>query len=158
MIDELVDLLPRFPGQANRCRCFLHIVNLIAKTLLKQFDVPKKGVDAALDEAEQQLLELAAGIDLEEMVTVAENGLGGDSEDKDNMEGWVDEIELLSAEESEELRERIQPVRLVLVKVCTSQVLPLTHANSLDSFESWLLRSCTRVQRSYQHGSRTWRI
>jgi hypothetical protein len=51
MIDELVDLLPRFPGQANRCRCFLHIVNLIAKTLLKQFDVPKKGVDAALDEA-----------------------------------------------------------------------------------------------------------
>jgi hypothetical protein len=106
MIDQLVDLLPKFPGQVNQCRCFLHIFNLITKTLLKQFDVPKKGVDVALDEAEWQLLELAAGIDLDKMVTVAKNGLGGDSVDKDNVEGWVDEMELLLAEESEALCEK----------------------------------------------------
>jgi len=116
MIDELVDLLPNFPGAANRCRCFLHIVNLIAKTLLKQFEVPKKDVEAALDAAEQELLDLAAGTDMEEMVTVAEGGLG-DGEDADNVDGWVDEMDLLSEEESEELRKNIQPVRLVLVKV-----------------------------------------
>jgi hypothetical protein len=131
MIDELVDLLPKFAGQANRCRCFLHIVNLVAKTLLKQFDVPEKNVDDALDAAERELLELAAGINLEEMVTVAEKGLGGDSPDKDNAEGWVDETELMSAEEREELRENVQPVRLVLMKVCASRVLVTYQANSL---------------------------
>jgi hypothetical protein len=116
MIDELVDLLPNFPGAANRSRCFLHVVNLIAKTLLKQFEVPKKDVEAALDAAEQELLELAAGADMEELITVGEGGLG-DDEDADDMDGWVNEMNLLSDDESEELRQNIQPVRLVLVKV-----------------------------------------
>jgi hypothetical protein len=116
MIDELVDLLPNYPGAANRCRCFLHVVNLVAKSLLKQFEVPKKDVDAALDAAEQELLELAAGADMEELVTVAERGLGN-NEDADDMNGWVNEMNLLSDDESEELRQSIQPVRLVLVKV-----------------------------------------
>ena len=116
MIDELSDLLPNYPGAANWCRCFLHIVNLIAKTLLKQFEVPRKDVDAALDAAEQELLELAAGADMEELVMVAEGGLGN-NDDADNMDGWVNEMNLLSDDESEELRQSIQPVRLVLVKV-----------------------------------------
>jgi hypothetical protein len=118
MIDELVDLLPNFSGQANHCRCFLHIVNLIAKTLLKQFDVPKKDAESALDDAERELLELAAGIDMEEMVTVAEEGAGDkDDEENDDVEGWVDEMALLSKEERAALRENVGPVRLVLVKV-----------------------------------------
>jgi hypothetical protein len=116
-IDKLVDLLPNFPGPANRCRCFLHVVNLVAKTLLKQFDVPKKKVDEALDEAERQLLELAADLDIEEATTVAENGLGGDSEENDDVEGWIDETSDLSDDERAELRANTQPVRLVLVKV-----------------------------------------
>jgi hypothetical protein len=116
MIDELVDMLPKFPGAANRCCCFLHIVNLIAKSLLKQFDIPKKDVNAAIDAAERELLEMAVGLDLEEMLTVAESGLG-DKDDNDNVDGWVDEMSALSDEESEELRKNIQPVRLVLVKV-----------------------------------------
>lgn len=118
MVDELVDLLPNFSGQANHCRCFLHIVNLVAKTLLKQFDVPKKDAESALDDAERELLELAAGIELEEMVTVAEAGAGDkDDEENDDEEGWVDEIALLSEEERAALREKVGPVRLVLVKV-----------------------------------------
>lgn len=118
MVDELVDMLPNFSGQANHCRCFLHIVNLVAKTLLKQFDVPKKDAESALDNAERELLELAAGIELEEMVTVAEAGAGDkDDEENDNEEGWVDEMALLSEEERAALREKVGPVRLVLVKV-----------------------------------------
>jgi len=116
MIDELVDLLPNFPGPANRCRCFLHVVNLVAKTLLKQFEVPKKDMNAVFDAAEQALLELSAGTDMEELVTTAEGGLG-DNSDADDVEGWVNEMDQLSEEESKELRQRIQPVRLVLVKV-----------------------------------------
>lgn len=114
MVNELVDLLPEFPGPANRCRCFLHIINLVAKTLLRQFEVPKKDADAALDASEQELLELAAGTDMEEMITVAKDGLG---DSNDDIDGWVDEMDLLSEEESENLHQSIQPIRLVLVKV-----------------------------------------
>jgi hypothetical protein len=117
MIDELVDLLPNFPGAANRCRCFLHVINLVAKTLLKPFDVPKKKAEDVLDDAERELLELAADLEVEEAETVAANGLGGDSEENDDVEGWVDETEALTPEEQEELRENAQPVKLVLVKV-----------------------------------------
>jgi hypothetical protein len=118
MIDKLVDMLLNFSGQANHCCCFLHIVNLIAKTLLKQFDVPKKDAESALDDAEKELLELAAGIDMEEMVTVAEAGAGDkDDDENDDVEGWVDETALLSKEERAALRENVGPVRLVLVKV-----------------------------------------
>ena len=104
-------------GSENRCSCFLHIVNLIAKSLLKQFDVPKKSANAALDDAECKLINLAAGIDIEEMVTIAKQGAGSDSEDNDNVEGWVDETASMSVEEREELHEKVQPVCLVLVKV-----------------------------------------
>src|SRR5580700_255965 len=116
MIDKLVNMLPNFPGAVNCCRCFLHIVNLIAKTLLKQFEVPKKDANAMLNAAERELLELAAGTDMEELVMVAEGGLDND-EDADDVEGWVNEMALLSEEESEELRANVQPVRLMLVKV-----------------------------------------
>jgi hypothetical protein len=65
MINELVDMLPKFPGAANRCRCFLHIVNLITKSLLKQFDIPKKDINAAIDAAEWELLKVAVLPDVE---------------------------------------------------------------------------------------------
>jgi hypothetical protein len=139
MIDELVDLLPNFPGSPNRCRCFLHIVNLITKSLLKQFDVPKKSTDAALDDAECKLINLAAGIDMEEALTVAEQGTGGDSEDNDNVAGWVDEMASMSAEEREELREQVQPVCLVLVKVSS-------HIQKLDVNTHSLLALQTCIQ------------
>jgi hypothetical protein len=116
MINELVDLLSNYPGAANQCRCILHIVNLIAKMLLKQFEVPKKDVDTALNAAEQELLELAAGADMEELVTVVERGLGN-NEDVDDMDGWVNKLNLLSDDGNEKLCQSIQPVRLVLVKV-----------------------------------------
>ncbi|KAG1871907.1 hypothetical protein C8R48DRAFT_556663, partial [Suillus tomentosus] len=38
MVNELSDLLEDFPGETNRTQCFLHIVNLVAKTLIRQFD------------------------------------------------------------------------------------------------------------------------
>ncbi|PBK85234.1 hypothetical protein ARMGADRAFT_876057, partial [Armillaria gallica] len=43
MIEALGDSdnVPLFSGQASRTRCVAHIVNLMAKSLLKQFDPPR---------------------------------------------------------------------------------------------------------------------
>ena len=117
MVDELSKLLCNFPGDANRMRCFLHIVNLVAKQLLKQFDVPRKHVDLALDEAEKQLLDLAAGIDIEELVTAAEQGAGVASDGNNDIDGWVDEMDELNAVKCDMLEKSIQPIWLVLVRV-----------------------------------------
>ncbi|KAG1843643.1 hypothetical protein C8R48DRAFT_556094, partial [Suillus tomentosus] len=38
MVDNLADILPSFPGTVNHTRCFLHMINLVAKSLIKEFD------------------------------------------------------------------------------------------------------------------------
>jgi hypothetical protein len=63
-----------------------------------------------LDEAERQLLDLAAGIDIKELVTAAENGAGVESEGNDDIDGWVDEMEALDSDEHEELDKSVQLV------------------------------------------------
>lgn len=43
MIAELAKRIDGFPGEACRTRCFCHIVNLVAKSLMKQFNYhPRK--------------------------------------------------------------------------------------------------------------------
>lgn len=96
IINKLTKFLPNFPGAPNWCHCFLHIINLIAKLVLKQFNVPDKWAEATFDWAEHELLKSAVGIDMEEILTVAEQGAGGDSEGNDNVEGWMDETALMS--------------------------------------------------------------
>ena len=55
MINELVDLLPNFSSVPSQTQCFLHIMYLITKQLLKQFDVPRKNADVVLDKVEREL-------------------------------------------------------------------------------------------------------
>ncbi|KAI0743016.1 hypothetical protein C8Q80DRAFT_1081465, partial [Daedaleopsis nitida] len=38
MITRLAALLPDFDGPPNRVRCFAHVLNLVAKSLIRQFD------------------------------------------------------------------------------------------------------------------------
>ncbi|KAF8994849.1 hypothetical protein BDZ89DRAFT_902510, partial [Hymenopellis radicata] len=38
MIDRLVDGIPTFGGARARTRCFAHVINLVAKSLLRLFD------------------------------------------------------------------------------------------------------------------------
>lgn len=71
MISELDFQLDEF-SEVNRIRCFLHIVNLVAKSLLKQFDVANKrgeSADANDQELENLLAELAKDFEHEESVT-----------------------------------------------------------------------------------------
>ena len=41
MVEHLATLIEDFPGAANQTRCFTHILNLVAKSILRQFDVAK---------------------------------------------------------------------------------------------------------------------
>ena len=119
MIVRMSDLLISFPGDTNRAGCFNHVIALIAKSAIHQFDVPKGRADAALDEVESELRELAEGLDIEEEQTKGE-WEGPDNEEDEEGEdpdGWVDEVAGLSVADREALEENIRPVRLVLVKV-----------------------------------------
>jgi hypothetical protein len=113
MFDELAEILEDFPGKPNQTRCFAHILNLIAKTIIKQFDTPKKSSEDLPDD-ERMLAELAEGIEFEEAET---RRAQDDTEEEDNIDGWVDEEELLSEEEQSELRAATLPIRCVLLKV-----------------------------------------
>lgn len=124
MIDQLRITMKTFPGDANRARCFNHVVALVAKRMVCQFDVSDKEASAALDEAEKELRELAKGIDIEELVT---RGIQDTDEDDDNDEVDKDGmIEEMSAEDRAELDANTRPVRLVLVKVGRSVALCAT--------------------------------
>ena len=71
MIDELEDLLPKI-SKVNHTRCFLHVNNLVGRTLVRQFDVPnapKPTPGDVTNDPDQELHELAADIDLEDQQT-----------------------------------------------------------------------------------------
>ncbi|KAF5331114.1 hypothetical protein D9619_005956 [Psilocybe cf. subviscida] len=125
MVKELEKTLPNFPGATNLTRCFTHTVNLVAKTAIRVFDVPKDK-DADLDEAEKELLELAKNIELEDLETRADasalDTVDLDDEDEFTMvanstEGWVDERATLSAVERADLDDSVRPLRLLLTKL-----------------------------------------
>jgi hypothetical protein len=63
MIAKLDKLLNNFPGATNQTRCFLHILNLTAKSIIWQFNVPKLKNGTAIDTAAQALADLAEGLD-----------------------------------------------------------------------------------------------
>ncbi len=115
MIDALAEIVVAFPGAANRTRCFTHILNLVVKVILRQFDVPKANADEALDVASQALVDLAGDIEMEE--AVMDERTDDEAEDDDGEEGQIDPRNGMSQDERDELDTAVRPVRLVLVKV-----------------------------------------
>lgn len=130
MITELANLLDNFPGAANQTRCFAHIVNLVVKSILSQFDVSTKRNDP-LDDTADEILKLAVDLDLEEELS-GDNDEDGEQGEDDNYEGWIDERDRMSEEQLEELEDHVQPVRLLLIKACERKVIPCddTHVKS----------------------------
>ena len=115
MINALAELVVAFPGAANRTRCFTHILNLVVKVILHQFDVPKSR--AVNDAASKALVDLAGDIEKEE----TEMDERADDEDDDKgADEWVDPRIGMSQEDQDELDLKVQPVRLVLVKVSSN--------------------------------------
>jgi hypothetical protein len=120
MIAELEDLLPEF-SKANHTRCFLHVNNLVARTLVRQFDVPRPtpgNVDD--DDSDDELRQFAGDINLEDLQTreaLLEDVVTGEIGMDDNIDGWVDEMAALSQAERKVLQNSLRPVRMLLVKV-----------------------------------------
>ena len=114
MIEELHTLVAKFAGSASHTRCFLHIINLIAKTLIQQFDAKK-----TTTEADSELAEMGKELNEDERLL---DEVMHDNEDEDERieeenDKWVDETEGLDMEERIQLERSIHPVKLVLVKV-----------------------------------------
>ena len=116
MIEELANLLDDFPGSSNQTRYFTHVLNLVVKSIIKQFDLPNGKGDQVLDDAAEELLNLAGDIKLEEELW-AENGEEGEEAEDDNVEGWIDERDAMTATELKELDTQVRPIRLLLTKV-----------------------------------------
>ena len=133
MVEPLADMLPRF-SHVEHTRCFLHIVNFVARSMIKQFDIPKNHAGQNLDVQSQEITP-------DELIDDADEGLHGpvvenDFEDQDhargghqnnhvfngaadddNVEGWTDKMNFLSPSECSQIREESCPVKLILVKV-----------------------------------------
>jgi len=120
MVQELAWLTDGFAGLATHTWCFLHVINLVVKSLLRQFDVKRKEGDSMADLDAEILHEM----DLEDLADLmmieadednldaADAGDGDDSED-----GLVDEVAELSEHEHRALERDILPVKFVLAKV-----------------------------------------
>jgi hypothetical protein len=127
MIDELACQLVEFIEAPNRARCFTHILNLVIKSIMHQFELPKKWrrLLPHTDDTTRNLLDLAGNIDLEEEETEAEQGdlcdvaedgtLGHESHDSDN--GWIDKWGDMLQEDIDELEESVRPIQFLLTKV-----------------------------------------
>ena len=69
MIAELADLLDNFPGEANQTKCFTHILNLVARSIIRQFDIAKAQANEMLDDATKELAALAVDLDIKERIS-----------------------------------------------------------------------------------------
>ena len=115
MIAEIANLLEDYPGPANQTRCFTHVLNLVVKSIIRQFDLPNSKGRTPLGTAARELQTLAGNIELEgDEYGDEEDGEGAED---DNIEGWIDERVLMTEEELDKLDESVLPVRLLLTKV-----------------------------------------
>ncbi len=105
MIDELKKVLPEYAGWSTHARCFLHMTNLIAKSLLRAFDIKKEkktmeedGDDR--DELEKQIEELSEGLERDEQAMIADAQGSNNKEGLDDIEGLIDLSEEMDPRES----------------------------------------------------------
>jgi hypothetical protein len=129
MIEHLAVLINTFPGAANQTRCFAHILNLVAKSVLRQFEAPKAKGGKVLDDAARELATVFDELeDANNDNTSALNaegnkdsGEGNDEEDDDvvddDEDGLPDERDGMSEEELESLEASVKPIQHMLTKV-----------------------------------------
>jgi hypothetical protein len=66
LVTLLAEKVPAFTGKVAQVRCFNHVLNLTAHSVICQFDVPKAKANKALAAAELAQRELADGSDIED--------------------------------------------------------------------------------------------
>jgi hypothetical protein len=125
MINEMHERIPAY-NKVNRARCFLHVLNLVARSLLKQLELPEnEAEDLTIEEkhALRNILELAKGIQ-NKGDTIQIDWEDEDSEGDETYDEYlvdqVNEVEpalTLTPEEELELKESMAPITRTLVKV-----------------------------------------
>jgi hypothetical protein len=135
MVETLATIMSHFSGEANRARCLAHIVNLVAKIILRQFDMSKKKkkkekvpdlpvsddadnneaiVDGAEDDDEFDD-EMNRTLDKEEKEM--DEGDDDDDEESEKLERDTEIMEKVMEEEIERVAKKVKPVRQTLYKV-----------------------------------------
>lgn len=126
MIDTLGLNVPAFEGAIGHVRCFAHVVNLVAKSMLRQFDVPRGKASQEIEAEDRALYDLANEDEEDtsadpatddEPLPLGEDSNASSGESADADDGWVDEIAAMTEEEQAQFRERVRPIRMTLTKV-----------------------------------------
>jgi hypothetical protein len=146
MIEHLATLIESFPGAANQTRCFAHILNLVVKSVLRQFEAPKGKGDKAMGDAARELAAVFDELNDEHEAAGSEsdgnegNNAGGEENDDnddevdDDEDGLPDERVGMEEEELASLDDSVKPIRLVLTKVSRFKINNYQQlSNFLDS-------------------------
>ena len=148
MIQYIGDTLEDFPGASNQTRCFVHTVNLIAKSILKPFDERhgKKKDIQSFNDAAHALAGLAEEHDPDECTESMAHATGDKEEEGDKEKG--------GDLEDEEEDTRLEPIRSMLLKVCLHSINHNPELRIVESSSAKLrLHSRTRLQSFFQHGT-----
>ena len=119
MIESLIS---HFHGAANHARCTAHIVNLVSKIILQQFDARKKTIgakktlenanDKAEPDNEDDFTSLAEDLDREEQEAANDE----DEDISENLAADLENIEEVMKEEIVEVAKKVKPTQHVLFK------------------------------------------
>ncbi|KAK6977237.1 ribonuclease H-like domain-containing protein [Favolaschia claudopus] len=134
MMTHLETLLPSFSADLDRMRCFAHVINLVAKSLLKMFDPPKKDDgtsdknrdDDADDDEPDGLLDLDEL--LEELHDLERTAPEQDDTDDifDEVAQMLDNDRTFFLESTKEIRSALSKIRNIAKKTInsTTKLLP----------------------------------
>ena len=115
MAEKLPRFIPAFAGDTRLIRCFLHVLNLVVKSILKRFESSGPSTDSDLADL------------LQDIDSAEESAEDVEDDDDDNdivadrlSDEWADVVDEMSFDEQEELEEQVKPARRVILKVCTT--------------------------------------
>jgi len=116
------DWNPHWKSLEKRIRCFLHVLNLVSQSLLRQFDAPKTKTGAGIAEFGVDNEREPGDIDAQTEAELAATSLDKERqkdprEGDDDDEGLVDEIKQMPRAEAEKVQRDTKPVRLAIAKV-----------------------------------------
>ena len=134
MVKHIGNSLGNFPGPSNQTQCFVHTINLIAKSILKPFDTAKS------NEPKSTPKDVCAFEDV--MAEIYEQEKGSNGNDNDNKEEEEEDKEDKDKEgedKDDELAMRLDLIRSMLQKVSLCPIDPNPN--------SWLMNGeCTKLR------------
>ncbi len=101
-------------------RCVAHILNLVAKCIMQQFDAPKNKGNCSAEQDDEDINATlhALAEEMEEMEDENECGEEGEGDSSEENEKLFDRREGMMEEEIHELDENVRTMHLMHAKVC----------------------------------------